>query len=91
MKALIPKHHYEGSISDIDYEEYDTSARKYIAKVHKKVYKVLNISHEPENKLIATVQDKNKYVCNISTLKMALNHGLRSKKVDRAIEFNQSA
>ena len=45
---------------------------------------------EPNNKLIATVQDKNKYIVHISTLKQALQHGLRSKKVDRVIEFIQS-
>ena len=36
------------------------------------------------------MQNKNKYVCNISTLQMALNYGLRLEKVYRAIEFNQS-
>ena len=41
--------------------------------------------------MIATVQDTNKYVCNISTLKIALDHGLRLIEVHRAIEFNQSA
>ena len=59
--------------------------------MHKKVYKTFNITHEPENKLIATIQDKNKYVVCISTLKQAFNHGLRLKKVHRVIEFNQSA
>ena len=54
------------------------------------MYKTFNITHEPENKLIATVQDKNKYVVNISTLKQALNHGLRFQKVHRVIEYNQS-
>ena len=44
----------------------------------------------PENNLIATVQDKNKYVINISTLKQAQKHGVKLKKVHRAIEFNQS-
>ena len=46
---------------------------------------------EPDNKLIVTVQDKNKYIVHISTLKQALQHGLRLKKVYRVIEFNQSA
>lgn len=46
---------------------------------------------EPNNKLIVTVQDKNKYIVHISTLKQALQHGLRSKKVYRVIEFIQSA
>ena len=46
---------------------------------------------EPNNKLIVTVQDKNKYIVHISTLKQALQHGLRLQKVYRVIEFNQSA
>ena len=73
----IPKHHYQERISDIDYKIYDEKAIKDNAKAHKKAYKAFNISHEPENKLTATVQDKNKYVCHISTLEMTLNHGLR--------------
>ena len=55
-----------------------------------RVYKQFNITHGPENKLIATIQDKNKYVVNISTLKQALNHGLKLEKVHRAISFYQS-
>ena len=78
-------------ISPIDIEQYTTGVRKKIARAHKKVNKAFNISHEPENKLIATVQDKNKYVCNISTLKMAFDHGLRLIKVHRAIQSNHSA
>ena len=39
--------------------------------------------------MIATVQQK-KYGINISTLKQTLKHGLKLKKVHRAIEFNQS-
>ena len=42
-------------------------------------------------KLIATIQDKNKYDVCISTLKQALNHGLKLRKVHKVIEFNQSA
>ena len=39
-----------------------------IRKAHRKVYKTFNINGEPDNKLIATVQDKNKYIVHISTL-----------------------
>ena len=42
-------------------------------------------------KLIATIQDKSKYDVCISTLKQALNHGLKLWKVHKVIEFNQSA
>ena len=85
------KDHYQKRTSPINIEEYGTDVRIKIARAHKKINKAFNISHEPENKLIATVQDKNKYVCNISTLKIALDHGLRLIKVHRAIELNHSA
>ena len=62
-----------------------------IRKAHRKVYKTFNFNREPDNKLIASVRDKNKYIVNICTLKQALDHGLRLKKVYRVIEFNQSA
>ena len=62
-----------------------------IRKARRKVYKTLNINREPDNKLIASVWDKNNYIVNISTLKQALDHDLRLKKVYRVIEFNQSA
>ena len=62
-----------------------------ITRAHRKVYKTFNINPEPDNKLIASMRDKNKYVLHISTLKQALCHGLRLSKVYRVIEFNQSA
>ena len=71
-------------------KEFEHKVTKDIKKTHKKVYKTFSITHEPENKLIATVQDKNKYVVNISTLKQALKHGLKLQKVHRVIEYNQS-
>ena len=40
-------------------------------------------------KLVATIDDKEKYVVHIATLKQALNHGLKLKKVHRVIEFRQ--
>ena len=43
------------------------------------------------NKLITTLEDKEKYVVHISTLKQALNRGLKFKKVHRVIEFKQKA
>ena len=87
----ISKLHNPKEIIDIECKRYDDKVKKDIAKAHKKVYKVFNITHEPEKKLIATIQDKNKYVCHISTLQMALNYGLRLQKVYRSIKFNQSA
>ena len=72
------------------YKEFENKVTKEVEKAHKKVYKNFNITHEPENKLIATIQDKNKYVVNISSFKLeTLKDGLRLQKVHRVIEYNQ--
>ena len=71
------------------HEEFEHKVSEEIEKAHKKVYKTFNITHDPENKLIATVQDKNKYVFSISTLKQALKRGLKLQQVHRVIEYNQ--
>ena len=69
------------------HNEYEFDKRR---KTHSKVYKTFNVNQEPNKKLLATVQDKNKYVVDISTLKQVLNHGLRLKKVYSVIKFNQA-
>ena len=40
-------------------------------------------------KLIYSIEDKDKYVIHIRVLKEALNHGLVLRKVHRVIQFNQ--
>ena len=42
-------------------------------------------------KLVRNLLNKNKYILHIKSLKQALNHGLKFKKVHRIIEFNQKA
>ena len=42
-------------------------------------------------KLVTTLEDKKRYVVHILALKLALNHGLRLKKVHRVIEFKQKS
>ena len=42
-------------------------------------------------KLVCNLLNKKKYVVHIRSLKQALNHGLKLKKVHRIIEFNQEA
>ena len=42
-------------------------------------------------KLVCNLRNKKKYVVHIKSLKQALNHGLKFKKVHRIIEFNQAA
>ena len=42
-------------------------------------------------KLVCNLRNKKKYVIHIRSLKQALNHGLKLKKVHRIIEFNQES
>ena len=42
-------------------------------------------------KLVCNLYNKKKYVAHINTLKQALNHGLKFKKIHQVIEFNQEA
>ena len=42
-------------------------------------------------KLVCNLYNKKKYVVQINSLKQALNHGLKLKKIHRIIEFNQEA
>ena len=42
-------------------------------------------------KLVCDLRDKKKYVVHIKSLKQALNHGLKLKRVHRIIEFSQKA
>ena len=41
------------------------------------------------NKLVCNLFNKKKYVTHINSLKQALNHGLKFKKIHRVIKFNQ--
>ena len=41
------------------------------------------------NKLVCNLSNKKKYLIHINSLKQALNHGLKLKKIHRVIEFNQ--
>ena len=42
-------------------------------------------------KLVCNLLNKKKYVVHINSLKQALNHGLKLKKIHRIIELNQEA
>ena len=46
---------------------------------------------EKVEKLVCSIEDKEKYVIHIRALKQALNHGLKLKKVHRVIKFHQKA
>ena len=70
---------------DIDYPKELFNLHKDLPFLpeRKKVNKV--------EKLICSVEDKEKYVVHIRALKQALNHGLIIKKVHIVIKFNQRA
>ena len=57
------------------------------------IYKLINGSKEPKDektkKLILNLNDKSKYVVHIRTLQFFLKHGLKLKKIHRAIKFEQ--
>ena len=84
-----------------NYNENDKKG--YILEVDVKYPKKLHDLHSdlpflPERmeinkckKLVYNLLDKKKYVVHINSLKQALNHGLKLKKVHRIIEFNQKA
>ena len=82
-----------------NYNENDN--RDYIFEVDVKYPKRLHELHNdlpflPERmeinnckNLICNLPNKKKYVIHVNSLKQALNHGLKLKKIHRVIEFNQ--
>ena len=85
-------------------KSYDENNDKgYILEVDVKYPKKLHDLHSdlpflPERmkidkceKLVCNLHNKKKYVVHIRSLKQALYHGLKLKKVHRIIEFNQGA
>ena len=84
-----------------NYNENDKKG--YIFEVDVKYPKILHELHSdllflPERmeinkckKLVCNLYNKKKYVVHINSLKQALNHSLKLKKIHRIIEFNQEA
>ena len=82
---------------------YENSGKGYILEVDVKYLKELHDLHSdlpflPKKmkidkckKLSCDLHNKKKYVVHIKSLKQALNHGLKLKRVHRVIEFNQKA
>ena len=70
---------------DIDYpkELFNNHKDLPFSPESKKVNKV--------EKLICSIENKEKYVIHIRSLKQALNHGLKLKKMHRVIQFKQKA
>ena len=82
---------------------YENSKKGYILEVDVKYPKKLHDLHsdllflprrikiDKCKKLVCDLHNKRKYVVHIKSLKQALNHRLKLKKVHRIIEFNQKA
>ena len=95
-----PSYYDKELIMNYGEDENDYGA---ILEVHVEYPKKVALKHEdiaflPERrkingveKLVTTLEDKKKYVVHILALKLALNHGLKLKKVHRVIEFEQKA
>ena len=68
---------------------------KYPKRLHKLHIYLPFLSERMEinkcKKLVCNLFNKKKYVTHINSLKQALNHGLKLKKIHRVIEFNQDA
>ena len=90
MKTLQKNYDKNGNIGyflevDIDYpkELYNLYKDLQFLPESKKVNKV--------EKLICSIENKEKYVIHIRSLKQALNHQLKLKKVHRITQFKQNA
>ena len=72
---------------------YIFEADKYPKRLHKLHRDLPFLSERMEvnkcKKLVCNLFNKKKYVAHINTLKQALNHGLKFKKIHRVIEFNK--
>ena len=68
---------------------------KYPKRLHKLHSDLLFLSERMEintcKKLVCNLSNKKKYVAHINSLKQALNHELKLKKIHTVIEFNQNA
>ena len=83
---------YNENTSSICILEVDIEYPKQLWSQHKDL-RFLPDRNKLDNtkKLVTAIEDKEKYVIHISTLKQALNHGTKFKKVHRLIEFRQEA
>ena len=82
---------------------YENSGKGFILEVDVKYPKELYDSHsdlpflskkmkiDKSKKLVCNLHNKKKYVVHIKSLKQALNHGLKLKRVHRVIQFSQKA
>ena len=72
--------------------EVDVKYPKRLHKLHSDLpFSPKRMKIDKCKKLVCNLLNKKKYVVHIKSLKQALNHGLKLKKIHRVIEFNQKA
>ena len=82
----------KGYFLDVDVEYPKNMFNRVVLNLHKDLPFLPEIKKITKcNKLVCNIQDKEIYVVHIKALKQALNHGLKLKKVQRVIQFNQEA
>ena len=107
MSQKLPANGFKWVNNEINEEfiqNYDENSDKgYILEVDVKYPRKLHDLHSdlpflPKikkidkcKKLVCNLRNKKKYVVHIKSLKQALNHGLKLKKVHRIIEFKEEA
>ena len=107
MSQKLPKNNFKwvedtSIINEEFMKKYNENSYKgYIPGVDGKYPKELHDLHSdlpflPKKidkckKLVCDLRNKKKYVVHIKSLKQALNHGLKLKRVHRIVEFSQKA
>ena len=72
--------------------EVDIEFPKELFNKHKDVpFLLIREKMKKVEKLVTSIEDKEKYIIHLAALKQALNHGLKFKKMQRVIEFRQEA
>ena len=70
--------------------EVDVKYRKRLHELHSDLpFLSERMNINKCKKLVCNLSNKKKYVIHVNSLKQALNHGLKLKKIYRVIEFNQ--
>ena len=83
---------YDGNSDEGYFLEVDIEYPKTLWGSHKELpFLPERKKLEKVEKLVCSIEDKEKYVIHIRALKQALNHGLVLKDVHRVIKFNQEA
>ena len=83
---------YDGNSNTGYFREVDIDYPKELFNFHKDLpFLPERKKVEKVEKLICSIENKEKYVIHIRSLKQALNHGLKLKKVHRIIQFKQKA